>query len=197
MVNVRELTEAFQAGVFPDTDSTANDFQHNYSKLLDKAEKLADVRKNYTLYRYNNIYMLSKNDGTIIGMLRLDNTSILDTAYLEVKGIYVPPQFRKGPALYWLLYAVKEVVDKDVIADGAIFKDGQELIDAIIKHNMFNVFDLNTETGEVTDVKKPITSIDHCYLFKTTKLGFGTQMFTEGMEFTWYPLFGEIEEITI
>lgn len=194
MVKIDQIVEAFQAGKFPETSTTSSEFQHEYGKLLNQATKLADVRKNYALYKYNDIFMLVKADGTILGMLRLGNEHIGDKDYLGVKGIYVPAELRKGNALYWLLYSVKELVDKDVVADGAIFDDGQALVNAIQKTNMFHVFDLNKETGEVTEVNKPIFSSNHCYLFRTTKLGFGEQMFTEGMEFTWYPLFGKIEE---
>lgn len=193
-MRIDELSEAFQAGNFPETPDTSAEFQQEYAKLLPTATKLADVRKNYALYKNNEIYMLVSQSGLIVGMLRLSETTIAGTDYLSVMAIYVPVEFRKGPALYWLLYAVKETVDKDVIADGAIFADGQALVDAIKKHNMFYVFDLNKETGEVSEVKGPIRAIDHCYLFRTTKLGFGEQMFIESMDFTWYPLFGEIEE---
>lgn len=193
MIKTTEILEAFQAGKFPDISS--DEFQHGYPKILTQATKLVDVRKNYALYEHNNIYLLVKNDGTIVGMLRLADTTIASKAYLEVIGIFVPIEYRKTPAIYWLLYAVKESVNKDVVADGAIFDDGQALINAIQKHNMFHVFDLNKETGVVSEVTKPLTSVNHCYLFKTTKLGFGEQMFVEGMSFIWYPLFGEIEEI--
>lgn len=191
-MTIDELMEAFQAGDFPESPALSDEFQQGYGKLLDTATKVADVRTNYALYKSNEIYMLVRNDNIVVGMLRLTDTIVAGKDYLSVSGIYVPDEFRKGPALYWLLYAVKETVTKDVIADGAIFTDGQKLVDAIKKHNMFYVFDLNKETGKVSDVKAPITSLDHCYLFRTTKLGFGKQMFTENMEYTWYPLFGEI-----
>jgi len=194
MVKINQIAEAFQAGKFPEKPTTSSEFQQSYSKLLGKATKLADVRKDYALYRYDNKFMLVKSDGNIVGMLTLENAKIAGKDYLDVAIVFVPVQYRKGPALYWLLYAVKEQVTKDVIADGAIFDDGQALVDAIKKNGMFHVFDLNKETGEITEVNKPISSMDHCYLFKTTNMGFGQQMFTEGMEFTWYPLFGEIGE---
>jgi hypothetical protein len=193
-MKLNELLEAFQAGDFPEYPDLSDEFQQGYSKVLDTATKVADIRKNYALYKNNEIYMLVRNDGIIAGMLRLRNEKIAGKDYLSVVVIFVPKEFRKGPALYWLLYAVKETVNKDVIADGAIFTDGQALVDAIQKHNMFYVFDLNKETGEVSEITSPIRSSDHCYLFRTTKLGFGEQIFTEGMSFTWYPLFGEIEE---
>ena len=194
MVKIDQIIEAFQAGKFPEKATTSSEFQQSYDKLLSQATKLADVRKDYALYRYDDTFMLVKSDGNIVGMLKLENKNIAGKDYLNVKIIFVPVQYRKGPALYWLLYAVKEQVTKNVIADGAIFDDGQALVNAIKKNGMFYVFDLNKETGEITDVNKPISSMDHCYLFKNTNMGFGQQMFTEGMEFTWYPLFGEIEE---
>lgn len=193
-MKINDLLEAFQAGDFPDSPDNSVEFQQGYGKLLASATKVADVRKNYALYNYNGIYMLVRQDGIIVGMLRLTDATVAGKSYFSVLGIYVPVEFRKGSALYWLLYAVKETVTKDVIADGAIFDDGQSLINAIQKHNMFHVFDLDKETGNVTEVSGPIRSMDHCYLFRSTKLGFGEQMFIESMDFTWYPLFGEIEE---
>ena len=192
MVKIGELVEAFQAGKFPEISS--QDFQKAYEKLLLASTKLADVRTNYALCKYRDIYMLAKSDNTIVGILTLSPTLVAGKNYFEVKGIYIPVEYRKSPALYWLLYSVKEKVDKDVIADGAIFDDGQALVNAIQKHNMFYVADLNKETGEITKVTNLISSIHHCYLFRTTELGFGEQIFTEGLGFTWYPLFGEIEE---
>lgn len=194
-MKVDELMEAFQAGDFPESPAMSDEFQQEYKKVLDSATKVADVSKNYTLYKNNEIHMLVRNDGIIVGMLRLRDEKVAGKDYLSVVGIFVPKEYRKGPALYWLLYAVKETVNKDVIADGAIFADGQALVDAIQKHNMFYVFNLNKETGEVSEITGPIKSREHCYLFRKTNLGFGEQMFTEGMSFTWYPLFGEIEEI--
>jgi predicted acetyltransferase len=74
-MKVDELMEAFQAGDFPESPAMSDEFQQEYKKVLDSATKVADVSKNYTLYKNNEIYMLVRNDGIIVGMLRLRDES--------------------------------------------------------------------------------------------------------------------------
>ena len=123
----------------------------------------------------------------------LDPVTIAGINYYNVAGLFISKPYRKGSALYWLLYAVKEIVDLPVVADGPIFADGGDLINAIQKHKFLNVSVLNKETGKKEKLTDLINADNQCYLFETARLGFGKQMFVEGLPFTWYPLFEELK----
>lgn len=190
-MKITDILEAFSMGKMSEIDDV--DYQREYGKLLLSAIKIADVRQNLQLFKWNDHYLLVRNNKTILGNVRLLPVTIAGNNYYHVDGIFVSLPYRKGPALHWLLYAVKEVVNLPVVADGAIFADGQDLIAAIQDHKFFNVSMLNKNTGKKTPLTTPINSVDHCYLFETSKLGFGKQIFVEGLPYTWYPLFEEIK----
>jgi hypothetical protein len=192
-MKANEILEAFNAGRMPAIKS--DDYQESYLPILQKAKKLADVRKNLELFCYaNKIYLLVKDEEVIVGNLNLSPQNIAGKEYLHVDGIFVREEYRKTAALYWLLYSVKEVLKRTpVIADGAMFTDGQALIRAIQDHSMFNAHKLNKDTGEKSELTGLITSDVYCYIFESTKLGFGKHFF-EGttLPFIWYPLFEEL-----
>lgn len=188
---VEIIDEAYALGNMPDISD--EEYQTKYSELLTNATKLANVRNNIELYMYGHNYLLVKNKSIVLGNVSLRPVNINGAEYLNVDGIYIPPKFRKSSAAHWLLYAVKEHVTIPVVADGAIFAGGQDLIQSILKHKVFNVSAINTSTGEISDLTGPINSPNYAYLFSNAKLGFGKQMFEEGLPFTWYPLFEEIE----
>jgi hypothetical protein len=190
-MKIQELvSEAYSLGRMPEI--TDDDYQKEYGNLLLKANKVADVRKNIALYQYNEIYLLVKDNTIIVGHIRLTPITIANKQYLNLVNIFVSPFYRKTSATYWLLYAVKEQVELPVIADGAIFTGGQELIRSILKHKVFNVGSINTDTGKIEPLSGPLNSANHAYLFTTSKLGFGKQIFEGNLPFTWYPLFEEL-----
>jgi len=192
MVRVAEIVEAYSVGKMPEIDKDY--YQNEYTTLVNSAIKIVDLRENMSLYCYNNTnYILIRDDGTIIGNIILTPRTIAGKQYLHVDGIFVAKQFRKTSALYWILYGVKEVVTDPVIADGAIFKDGNDLIVTLQKHKYFNVSQMNVNTGEISPLpNEPIHDHDHCYLFKPSKLGFSKKYFGETMAATWYDFFGDI-----
>jgi len=192
-MNINEIiaTEAFAFGNMPNISTT--DYQKSYSELLAKSTKLADVRVNLELYLYSNrVYLLVKDKSIVLGNLNLSPIAIANVEYHHVDAIFVDPTYRKTSALYWLVYSVKEVLDKPVVADGAIFADGGALISAIQKHKSFNVWKLGKYSGTKTELDGPINNADYVYLFDSARIGFGKQIFVEGMPFTWFPLFDEI-----
>ena len=190
-VKVNEiLTDAYSLGDMPNISFA--DYQTEYGRLLANASKIADVRKNVSLYLYSNrIYLLVKDEHIILGNITVSPVTIADIQYSHIDAIFVPNEYRKTSVLSWLLYATKEAGDKPVIADGAIFKDGVELIDAIIKHKVFNVSKLNVITGKKSELTNQINSPNFCYVFETAKLGFNKQIF-ENLQTTWLPLFAEL-----
>ncbi len=181
------VSEAYSLGNMPEI--AHSDYQKTYGALLATATKVVDVRENIELYLYNEIYLLVKDKSTVIGHIKLTPTVIAGQRYLNVDNIFVSSPYRKTSATHWLLYAVKEQVEVPVIADGAIFSGGQDLIKSILKHKVFNVSSINTYSGKIEPLTGMLNSADHAYLFTKSKLGFGKQIFEGGLPYTWYPLF--------
>lgn len=169
-----------------------NELDQHPTILLAGAEPVKQIRDNAWIYKNNNRYILVKDPNTVLGYLQLSAKVIAEVEYLHLDLIYILPRYRKTSAAYWLIYAVKELVDRPVIADGAIFADGVDLITAIRKHRVFSVSKLNIKTGEKSKLDEPIYDADFCYIFEQTKLDFGKQILPEGLGYTWYPFFGEI-----
>ena len=192
-MKIAEILEAFEWGSMPEIEP--HDYQNSYDPLIKVSKKIADVRANLSLYLYSNrIYLLVKNEETVLGNLTVSPIAINGTQYLHVDGIFIRKDYRKTAALYWLVYAVKEISTQGVVADGAIFQDGLALIAAIQKHKSFNVHKLDLRTGAKSELDGPINSENFCYLFDSARIGFGKHFF-EGtnLPFVWYPLFEELE----
>ena len=167
-------------------------YQKEYSSLIPKSIKVTDVRADVSLYLFDNrIYLLVKDDNIVLGNITISQKLINGKKYIHIDGIFLPIEYRKTSAPNWLIYAVKETMMIPVIANGAIFSDGSDLIDAIIKHKVFNVSKLDVNTGEKLELTGKINDPAYCYLFESAKLGFNTRFF-ENMAVTWLPLFEEI-----
>ena len=192
-MKIKDITEAYSVGNMPDISH--DDYQKSYGPLIGKSVKISDVRNNLELYCYSDrIYMLVKDKTEVLGNLAVSPVTIAQKEYLNIDAIFVDPLYRKTSATYWLIYAVKETVTKPVIADGAIFTGGQDLISAIQKHKYLNVGIINLHTGEISELgDKQINSSNFAYVFSSARLGFGKKMF-EGtaLPYVWYPLFEEI-----
>ena len=171
------------------------DYQDSYNPLISQSTKVSQVRDNLDLYLYaNRIYLLVKDHAEVLGNLNVSPVSIAQKEYLNIDGIFVDPKYRKTSATHWLIYSVKEVVDKPVVADGAIFKGGQDLIAAVRKHKYLNVSVIDLHTGRTSELgDTQINSPDHAYVFESANLGFGKVVF-EGtnLPYVWYPLFEEV-----
>lgn len=177
-------TEAFTMGKMPDIDDTQ--YQNQYNNLFKKSTKISDIRSNVELYLYDNkIYLLVKDKNIILGHITTSQLNINNQQYCQINSIYIPKLYRKTSVASWLVYAVKEVNNLPVVADG------NDLINSIIKHKVFNVSKLNKNTTEKLPLDGPINDTMYCYLFDSANLGFTKQIF-EGMPPTWLPLFDEI-----
>ena len=190
MVKIFDIEEAFSLGKMREP----NDKQYltTFTNFIKTAKKVIDISSSLSLYLYGNMYILTKNE-IPLGHIMLEDVNIAGEQYKEVKIIFIREEFRKTSALYWLLYGVKESINVPVIADGAIFSDGKQLIDVLQKHKYLNIFKMNVNTGKIYPLTEPINDSDYCYLFKSANLGFGKKI-NEDMEFNWHILFEEIEE---
>jgi hypothetical protein len=192
---ISELIEAFSMGVSMPVISHET-YQRRHQPLIKQSVKISDVRGNLQLYRYSDkMYLLVKANTEVLGNLNVTPITIAGKSYPSLDVIFIDVNYRKTSAIYWLLYSVKETVDKPIVADGAIFADGQKLIRTIDKYKYFNVRKINTTTGQISQLNDlEINDADHAYLFTSAKLGFGKNMFeSTQIPFVWYPLFDDIE----
>ena len=168
------------------------------TRLLDNSVHIEQISQDINLW--SNIqngkkWYFTIKDSEITASVLLDTLMINNKNYYSINMIYVFEKFRNTKAIYWLIFAVKELLNLPVIADGAIFKGGQNLIKSIITHKlmMVNILDKATGTLEKLNQTNIGNDPDLCYVFESTQLGFGKQIFPEGMEYTWYPCFEDVK----
>lgn len=179
--------EAFEVGQMPNISDEK--FDNAYAVLLSASIHLAKLRENLDIYQHQNTYLLVKN-GEVISTVLLTPCNISGESYLHIGGFYLKEAYRKGTATYWFLHGLKEFLSVPLIADGAIFKDGMGLIDAVIQHKIFTVKRLNKDTGKKTELTEPINDFDHCYLFCSAHVGCGRYIVED--QFSYFPLFGDL-----
>ena len=182
-----EITEAMPSGKF---DDSKLDLVEITARVFTGATKLKDIHNNLAIYKKENYYSLIKDNAEVYGFAILSPKVIAGINYTHVDRILILPNYRKTAAINWLIYAIKEIVSTPIIADGAIFADGNKLIQQLIKHNIFQVSALNTQTGQKEKLTEPIADINYCYIFESTGLGFKSEIFSEsiGAE-VWYTFF--------
>ena len=187
MKSTEILSDATQFGTFPD-----NKVDLRYLNLeIDGAIKLSDISGSLSLWKKDKYLILKKDQTTPIGFVKISRDRILDNIYSHIDLIYIFPEFRKTSAIKYLLYAVKELAEDPIIADGAIFAGGRGLIKSLGKYGMVEPKVLNKVTGEVSKLLEPINDPDLCYIFESTRLGFGKNYFSEdvndqGPGWVWY-----------
>jgi hypothetical protein len=179
------IIDAFSFGDWPETGTD------RIVALFQTAKKIKQVAKNYFIWVGDNgWYFLSKGD-TLVGGIKFVNKLIAGDVYKHVEVIYILPEYRKTSAAYWLVYAIKEIIAVPIIADGAIFTGGQELIASLIKHKASRVSAINTKTGEKFALSGEINDTELAYLFEANNLGFGKNHFSESTndqhtDWMWY-----------
>ena len=178
-----KYNEVFSFGDFPEKNIDYNKLSNS---LLNNPDNIIQVHEKLFIYITNDYHALVKNNN-ILGFIKLTNSFIKDKEYNNIDLIYIIPNYRNTSALYKLIYYVKEFINKPILADGAIFTGGQNLINKFLSNNLARVSVINKKTGE----KKPFTNFindpNYSYMFESTFLGFGKQYLPES--FTWFPLF--------
>ena len=187
------IDEAFNANSLGDL--TPEQIETLNKSFVD-ATFVEKIKNNLSIYQKENYYGLFKDDKILLGFVKLSQKNILDKTYTHIDSIYILPKYRKnGVALRWLIYATKEIAHSNIIADGAIFPGGQELILGLLKHNLMRVKTLDKTNGEISPFNDLIENDpDKCYIFEKSRTGFGLQFFPKGLPYTWYNLFEDIED---
>jgi hypothetical protein len=181
-----KMHEVFSISDFPehniDYDKLSND-------LISNPDDIVKVQDDLSIYVSKEWHTLVKNDNAL-GFIKLSKQSIKNITYNHIDMIYIFPKYRNTKAIYWLLFYVKEHVDRPIIADGAIFKNGQSLIKKISTNNLLRLSILDKTTGNKLPFTHLVNDPDLCYIFESTNLGTGRQYFPES--FTYFPLFDVI-----
>lgn len=185
-MKINEIIEAFPVGNFDDSKVSYQWVNDSYFK---NATKVKDINDKLSLYENNNVYLLIKNEETILGLIKLSSVTIRDNMYNNVDMIYVFPEYRNTSAIKWLIFSVKEESQYPIIADGAIFKDGNNLIRSLTNHGILKVSILDKNTGDKTSYDNEINDLDKCYLFEKVGCGYSSKFLDESGPTIWYNFF--------
>lgn len=121
-------------------------------------------------------YFLENESGDILAWAKTTPKTILNETYDHLDFVYVVPKHRHSNTVRILLYALKESVPRMLIADGAVFLDGQRVMTKFIgNHSIFRVQLFNKKTGEIEPFEELVNDPDKCYIFLKTHLPFSQQ----------------------
>lgn len=183
-MRANEFNEAWPSGSFPKVDQDL--YLNHLRQQVKGAVKVKDIKKDAAIYKRDDTYFLVK-DSVPVGNMILSPITIQGVDYYHVDGLMVADRFKKSAA-GWFVYGVKELADLPLVADGAIFKDG---CDMILKHRgALGARQLDKITGKKTPLDNtPINDSDKCYVFDSVGYGFKHQV-TESM-WVWSPILPE------
>ena len=132
------LREMLAAGRFPaytqhEIDDTAT-FCHNHAVRMVPLEN-----GDYQLTVGNDgSYGLFKQD-VFVGYANVVPETFGSTSYGSLKLIYLVPEARKTKAFLIFVNALRHIVGKPIVVDGAVFDDGAAALNAMAKRNLFTV----------------------------------------------------------
>jgi hypothetical protein len=179
------IFDAFDHGPFPESDKVA------FLDLYNDAEIVTQVNADTIILKNSDWYLISSNNSAQ-GGIKISQTSLLSNNYNHVDLIYILPEFRQTKAIFNLIYYVKELLTGPTLADGAIFKDGGKLLKAMSRSSLARVGIIDKTTGEILPFTDTINDPEKCYIFESTGLGFGKQLFLGETNYTWFPKFEDL-----
>ncbi len=142
-----KLSEVFKSLNFP--EPSTQDIQTSLESLKDGKVLNQLEGGKFALLQQDNYYALLRNhDSQIMCWAELVPYSGKISG-LELKMIYVLPQFRNTIATTILVFSVKQYLNQPIIVDGPVSTQGQQLLKAITKRTKhFVVNYANATTGE-------------------------------------------------
>ena len=108
-----------------------------------------------SFYRWLGIF----KQGEIFGWAKLKPTTVAGIEAHAVELVYIVPRFRKSLAAGWLFLYAKDLVGTPIVLGddtnygGVAFKDGEDLIAALVRADKFDISLLDVKTGS----KRPLT----------------------------------------
>lgn len=186
-----KVSEVINHGIFPDQIVNMNDLKQKIAG----SELIAQVRPTVALRRNKNSYLLVKDDSILLGVAVVnDGVEVAGKIYDSLVMVYVPPEYRKTSATHWLIFSIKEELRHPLLVDGAIFKDGGELILSMLKHQSIRGSVLDKSTGEITPLSGLINDQNKAYVFEQTKIGYAIDYFEIGKPI-WLPVFEDVDTV--
>lgn len=154
--HLREM--ALKAGKFEEYGKEIVSDSQKYFSDATEITKLEGGK--FSLVKKDEFYGLYKGD-VLVGWVKITPRSMFRVVYSHIDVVYILPEFRKGKVVPIFLYALKEILDKPIMVDGAIFDDGEKLIDAIHKRKLYPVYNINKKTGDKTEYKPGTIDYDN------------------------------------
>lgn len=163
--DLREMT--YRAGPSPEYDKKSiKTSQENFLKNGKEITKAEGGK--YSILSLEDYYGLKRNtDNSILGWIKFTNRTLFNKKYLNLDGIFLVPEFRKTVALSIFLNAIKEIIDKPILIDDAIFDDGVNLLKTLVRRELFSISTINKKTGKISDYnEKKIDNLNNAFIIE-------------------------------
>lgn len=145
-MKLKQLHEMVMRAGAPFPSYTNEQIQQATEFLRDAVEVTKLEGGAFSLVVKNDIYAIKKNE-EVLGWIELKKVSMFNKPFNLVKVLYVRPEFRKKNVTLIFIHALRETLDAPIMVDGAVFEDGEKLIDAIHKRKMYDVYVIDKQTG--------------------------------------------------
>lgn len=163
-----QVDEVYSGIKFKEYDD--QNVQDYVTNLKDGYKVISRIQPDIELCENDGVYFLIQNNDVPCWM------SIKGSGkYIEVDMLYCRPEYRRTGCTHWLLFSVKEHVNKPFMVDGVTSPQGQAMIDKIFKEDPFRVKVLDKTTGELHNYNG-VKVYDHnlCYIVETHEIPYRT-----------------------
>lgn len=174
-MKITDLIETITSGPYP--EYTPHQIQSVCDWLSSGSDSIPIEGNRFQLLRKDRTIALQRtNDSVVVGWAVMgDSVEYHGQNMITLKMIYIRQEYRKSIATMLLMNGIRNVVDLPVVVDGAIFADGQRLLDAISKRSNYlpHVYVFDKRTGE----KRPYTAgslttdVDTCIVLERIEGG--------------------------
>ena len=173
---------------FPTSNLTSEEEQEKlYSSYVESGKLLKQISASLSVYQNSEVYALVK-DTQVVGILKIVPKNHFKKNYAEAELVYVTQQFRKSPAIRWMLYAVREITDKPLLIDGPVFTGGERIIDFVERNKLFKLSILDKTNGEIKPYDPAVNDMDLAIVLETADIGFGKDYIPESVDYVWFSL---------
>lgn len=131
-------------------DYTVAELEGVRQKILDTAEREYPLEKGeYRLVVSGTGHYALFNGEQLVGWIKLSAADITGRSVLVVVNTYIIPERRGTRDVPLLLFAVRQHTSPaPLLVDGALFQDGLELLNALIRRGVVKATVVSTDTGD-------------------------------------------------
>lgn len=97
----------------------------------------------------DGFFGLYKSD-QLIGFTKIVDDTIASVSYGSLGIIYIVPTARKSKAFLVLINAIRQLISKPILVDGAVFQDGLAALNALSRRDSFRLFVIDKTSGATT-----------------------------------------------